>query len=156
LIPQITKPTSHLLDAIDSVGGHHADALALGQRAIDHPHQHHDANVVVEPGVDDHGPRRPVRVSPRGGHARDHGLEDLIDAFAGLGRAGNGVAGIDADHILDFGLGVFRIGLRQVHLVQHRHDFDVQLEGGVAIGHRLRLDALAGVDHQQRALTGRQ
>ena len=47
------------------------------------------------------------------------------------------------------------IGLRQVHLVQHRHHFDAELERGVAVGDRLRLDALARVDDQQRAFAGR-
>jgi hypothetical protein len=89
-------------------------------------------------------------------HAGDHGLQDLVDAHAGLGRAGDGVGGVDADHVLDLGLGVVGVGLRQVHLVEHRHHFHAQVERGVAVGHRLRLDALAGVDHQQRAFAGRQ
>ncbi len=62
--------------------------------------------------------------------------------------------GIDADHVLDLRLRVVRIRLRQVHLVEHRHDLDTQFEGGVAVGHRLRLDTLAGIDHQQRAFAG--
>ena len=48
------------------------------------------------------------------------------------------------------------IGLRQVHLVEHRDDLDAEVERGVAVGDRLRLDALAGVDDQQRAFAGRQ
>ena len=46
--------------------------------------------------------------------------------------------------------------VRQVHLVQHRHHLDAEVERGVAVGDRLRLDALARVDHQQRAFAGRQ
>ena len=53
-------------------------------------------------------------------------------------------------------LRALRIGLRQVHLVQHRHDLDAEVERGVAVGDRLRLDALARVDDQQRAFAGRQ
>jgi hypothetical protein len=44
----------------------------------------------------------------------------------------------------------------QVHLVEHGHHFHAQVQGGVAVGHGLGLDALAGVDHQQRAFAGRQ
>ena len=36
------------------------------------------------------------------------------------------------------------------------HHLDAQLGGGVAVGDRLRLDALGGVHHQQRALAGRE
>ena len=49
-----------------------------------------------------------------------------------------------------------RFGRRQVDLVQYRHHFQALLDGGVAVGDALRLDALRGIDHQQRALAGRQ
>ena len=42
---------------------------------------------------------------PRRRHALDHRLEDVVDAFAGLGAARDGVAGVDADDVLDLGLG---------------------------------------------------
>lgn len=44
----------------------------------------------------------------------------------------------------------------QVDLVEHRDDLKIVLERQPHIGERLRLDALRSVDHQQRALTGRQ
>ena len=66
------------------------------------------------------------------------------------------IAGVDADHVLDLGLGVVRVGLRQIHLVEHGQHFDAQIQRGVAVGHGLRLHALGGIDHQQRALAGRQ
>ena len=53
-------------------------------------------------------------------------------------------------------LGALGVGLRQVHLVEHRDHLDAEVERGVAVGHRLRLDALAGIDDQQRAFAGRQ
>ena len=53
-------------------------------------------------------------------------------------------------------LGALRIGLRQIHLVEDRHDLDAEIERGVAVGDRLRLDALAGVDDEQRAFAGRE
>jgi GTP-binding protein LepA len=48
-------------------------------------------------------------------------------------------------------LGVLRVGVRQVHLVEHRHHLDTQVKCGVAIGHRLRFHTLAGIHHQQCA-----
>ena len=48
------------------------------------------------------------------------------------------------------------IGRRQVDLVDDRHHFEPKLGGGVAVRDALRLDALRGVDHQQRAVAGGQ
>ena len=77
-----------------------------------------------------------------------------VDADAGLGRDRHGVGGIDADDVLDLLLDPLGLGGRQVDLVQHRHDLVAGLDGGVDVGQRLRLDALRGVHHQQRALAG--
>ena len=153
---RLGREHAHLLDRVDGVAGHHAHALVLLEHAVDHAHQHHDADVVVEPAVDDHRARRRVRVALGRRHAGDHRLEDLVDAHAGLGRARDRVGGVDADDVLDLLLGVVRIGVGQVHLVQDGHDLDAELQRRVAIGNRLCLDALAGVDHQQRAFAGRQ
>jgi hypothetical protein len=81
-------------------------------------------------------------------------LEHLDHVQAGLGADRHGVVGVDADHRLDLGLHLLDVGGGQVDLVQHRHDFQALLHRGVAVGDRLRLDALRGVDHQQRALAG--
>ena len=50
------------------------------------------------------------------------------------------------------------LGIRagQVDLVDDRDDHQVLREGQVGVGQRLGLDALAGVDHQDRALAGLQ
>ena len=124
--------------------------------AIDHAHQHHHAHIAVKPAVDDHGPWRPIGIAHRGRHLGDDGFQNVVNAHAGFGRAGDGIAGINADHVLDLGLGVVRVGLGQVHLVEHGGHFHPQIQGGVAVGHGLRLDALAGIDHQQSAFAGRQ
>ena len=44
----------------------------------------------------------------------------------------------------------------QVDLVEHRDDREVVLQGQVQVGQRLRLDALGGVDEEDRALAGGQ
>ena len=44
----------------------------------------------------------------------------------------------------------------QVDLVQDRDDLVVRFDRVIGVGQRLRLDALAGIDHQQRALAGGQ
>ena len=79
-----------------------------------------------------------------------------VDADAGLGRDHHRVGGVDADHVLDLLLDLVGLGGGQVDLVQDRHDLVVGVERLIDVGERLRLDALAGVDHQQRAFAGRQ
>ena len=78
----------------------------------------------------------------------------VVDAEAGLGRDQDRVGGVEADHVLDLLLDLVGLGGRQVDLVEDRHDLVVVVERLVDVGQRLRLDALAGVDHQQRALAG--
>ena len=53
-------------------------------------------------------------------------------------------------------LHLFGLGRGQVDLVEHRHDLMARIERVVDVGERLRFDALAGVDHQQRSFAGRQ
>ena len=140
---------------VDRVAGHHADALVFDQLAIDHTHQHDHAHIGVEPAVNDHGPERRIGIALGRRYAGHHGFEDFIDAHAGFGRARNRVGRIDADHVFHFGAGVVGVGVGQVHFVEHRHHFDTQIKGCVAVGHSLRLNTLAGVDHQQSAFAGR-
>ena len=48
------------------------------------------------------------------------------------------------------------VGGREVDLVERGDDLEVVLEGEVAVGERLGLDALGGVDEQDHALAGGQ
>ncbi|OIQ71451.1 hypothetical protein GALL_469320 [mine drainage metagenome] len=141
---------------IDRIGRHHPDPLTLAQLAIHYAHQHHHAHVVVEPRVDDHRPQGPIAVTFGRRHARDDRLQDVIHTQAGFGRTGNRVRGIDADNVFDLLLRALWVGLRQIHLVEHRNHLDAQVERGVAVGYRLRFDTLTRIDHQQGPLAGRE
>ena len=66
----------------------------------------------------------------------------------------DGVRGIETDDVLDLLLDRLRLGGRQIDLVEHRHDLVAGIDRVIDVGQRLRLDALGGVDHQQRALDG--
>ena len=94
---------------VGGVGRHQLDALVFPEAAVDHAHQHHHAHVAVEPAVDDHGAQRRVGVAARRGHLGDDGLEDVVDAHAGLGGTGNRVGSVDADHVLDLLAHPFRL-----------------------------------------------
>ena len=90
------------------------------------------------------------------GTSRHDGVEDVGDALAGLRADPQHVVGVAADDPADL-LGVLlRLRRRQVDLVEHRDDVQVVLEREVEVRQRLGLDALRGVDQQQRALAGRE
>ncbi|MCY1173652.1 hypothetical protein D9M73_138190 [compost metagenome] len=144
------------VDQVDLAGGLDQDLVALLHTTVAHAYQGDNAQVVVEPGVDDQRLQRIFDVAGRRRNGGHQALEYFIDAQTGLGRASDGVGGIDADDFFDFFLDALRIGLWQVDLVQHRHHFQALFDRRVAVGNRLRFNALTGVDHQQRAFTGRQ
>ena len=123
---------------------------------VDHAHQHHDAHVGVEPTVDDHRAQRRIALAPWWWHLGNDLLQHIVDAHPGLGGNGDRFTGINADHVFHLGLGVLRICLWQIHLVQHRQHLHTQLKRGVAIGHGLRFHALRRIDDEQRTFTGRQ
>jgi len=84
------------------------------------------------------------------------GFQHLVDAEAGLGRDHHRIRSVDADHVLDLLLDLVRFCRRQVDLVEDGDKLVAGVERVIDVGERLRLDALAGVDHEQRAFTGRQ
>ena len=147
---------TQLIGVIRGFTGHKLDAVALCQAPVYYTHQHDHAYISVVPAVNDHGTQRAQGIPLGWRNLGNHGFENLVDAHAGLGAAGDGIGRINADHVLDFLLGVFRISLRQIHLVEYWHDGHAQVQRGVAVGNGLRLHALAGIHHQQRTFTGRQ
>ena len=152
----LRREEADALDVIGGVGAHHPDALALFHHAVDDPHQHHDAEIDVVPAVDQQRLQRGVAVALRRRQPVHDGFQHVVDAETGLGRDHHRVGRVDADHVLDLLLDLVRFRRRQVDLVEHRHDLVAGVERVIDVGERLRLDALAGVDHQQRAFAGRQ
>ena len=147
---------TQVVGVVDRVGGHHFEALALAQAAVNHANEHDNAHIGVEPAIHDHGAQGRIRVAFGWRDLSHHGFEDFFDAHAGFGRAWNGVGGIDADDVFNFSFGVLGVCLRQIHLVEHRHHFHTEVQRGVAIGDSLCLNPLAGIHHQERALASRQ
>ena len=153
---RLGREAPELVHLVRAARGPDADLLPGLERAVHDPHQRHDADVAVVPGVDDQRLQRAVGVALRRRDAADELLEQFGHVLAGLGADADGVLGLDADDLLDLLDDLRRVGRRQVDLVQDRDDFEPLLERRVAIGDALRLDALRGVHDQQRALAGGQ
>jgi hypothetical protein len=147
---------AELVDQVGAARGHHADLVVDLERAVEDAHQRDDADVVVEPGVDDQRLQRRIRITLGLGNAFDEALEQIFDALAGLRGYLERIGGGNADDLLDFIDDARRVGRWQVYLVDDRDDFEPELGGRIAIRDTLRLDALGSIDHQQRAIAGRQ
>ena len=93
-----------------------------------------------------------IGIAGRRRDRRDDRIEQLRHALAGLGRDAHDVVGGDAEDVLDLGGEAVGVGGREIDLVEHGDDRQVVLEGEVAVGERLRLDPLGGVDDQHDAL----
>ncbi len=135
-------------------GGHHLDALAGIEVPVDHPHVGDDAAVGVVHRVEDEGPGWGGRVAGRCGDQADDLVEQLAHALPGLGAHLQHVVGVAADDVRQLGGVPRRLGRGQVDLVEHRDDLQVVLEREVEVGQGLGLDALGGVDEQDRPLAG--
>ena len=118
--------------------------------------KHDDAEIGVVPAIDQQRLQRRRLVALRRRQAVDDRLQHEVDVQAGLGGDRHGVGGVEADHVLDLLLDAIGLGGGQIDLVEHRHDLVAGVERMIDVGERLRLDALAGVDDQQRALAGGQ
>ena len=95
-----------------------------------------------------------MRVALGGGEAGDDGLEHVGDAEAGLGGDLDGVGGVDADDVLDLLADAVGLGGGEVDLVEDGDDLVAGVDRLVDVGQRLRLDALGGVDDEERAFDG--
>ena len=144
------------VDQVAAAGGHHADPVAALEAAVHHPHQRHDADVIVEPRVDDQRLQRRIQRAAGRGNAPDEGLQKLRHPLAGLGAHPRRIGGLDADDLLDFAGHTVGIGRGQVDLVDDRQHLQALFGGGVAVGDTLRLDTLGRIHHQQCPVAGGQ
>src|SRR5690606_41216537 len=144
-------------DAVDEIaapGRMHDDSIALRDHAVHDAHERDDADVAVEPRVDDQRLQRLAAAAFRRRNALDDALEQIRDAEAGLRADPHRVLRLDADDVLDLPDHALGIGGRHVDLVDDRDDLEPLLDRGVAVRDALRLDALAGVDDEKRTLAG--
>ena len=132
----------------------HHKFVPLAELALLDPHQRDDAQIIIEPRVDDQCLQWRLSISVRGRHFLDEILQHILDTLAGLGAGGYCLCGINTDNLLDFLLHPLGVGLRQIHLVQYRQYLEALLDCRVAIGDRLRLNPLTRIHYQQRALAG--
>ena len=135
---------------------HQADFLSLADGAFEDAGQHDHAAVGIKPGVENQRLQPVVRIAFGRRHAFDDGFQNIRHALASLGADQYGVGGVEPDRAFDHFLGALHIGAGQINLVDDGNDFEPVVDGEIGIGQGLRLYALRGVHHQQRAFAGGQ
>ena len=143
---------AHRLDLERLAIRHQANALALAHRSLHHAHQHDHAAIRIEPRVEDQRLQRRIGVARRRRQPVNDRLQHLVHALPGLGAHRNRVGGVQSHSLFNRFLRAQNVRRRQIDLVDDRNDFEAVIDGQIGIGQRLRLHALAGIHHQQRAL----
>ena len=149
---RLGRADAQLQELVGGARRHHAHALPGRQDAVDDTHVGNDAAVGVVHGVEDHRSRRGVGGALGGGHDLHDAVEEVLDAFACLAGNLEDLALVAADQLGNLVRILLGLGARQVDLVEDRNDREVVLEGQVQVRERLGLNALRGVDEQDRTL----
>ncbi len=151
---RLRRKRADLLDLVLLALRHQLDLHPRRDDAVEDTRQDDDAAVGVVPRVEDQRFERRVRIALRRRQPVDDRLEDLVDAGALFRARQNRLARIEPDDVFDLALGFVRLRARQIDLVDDRDDLEVVLDRQVGVRQRLRLDALRGVDEEQRAFAG--
>ena len=153
---QVGREAAHLHRLEAAVGGVEPQLRTARDLAVHHPHMRDHALVGVVFGVEDQRAQRLVGLAFGWRNALHDRFEQTLDALARLGRDVEHLIEREADHVGQLGGDRLRPRDGQVDLVDHGHQGEVLFERQIDVGERLRLNALRGVDDEQRALRRRQ
>ena len=83
-------------------------------------------------------------------------LENFVDPDSHLRAAIDRFLGRNGEDFLELSMHRGHVGIRQIDLVDHRHDRQALFVREMHVRHRLRFDALRRIDDEQRAFAGRE
>jgi len=131
-----------------------ANPAAATERAVLDPDVVDHAAVGVVVGVENQrGAARHVERLRRR-DAFDHRFEQLGNPHPRFAGDAERLLAGQRQNLLHLLVAELEVGRRKVDLVDDRNHLEVLFERQVHVGHRLRLNALRGVDEEQRALAG--
>ena len=111
-----------------------------------------DSSERVEHRVENQSLQRSFGVAFRSGNALDYGAENFRHTQSGLTARAKYVFTLAAEQIYNLILNLVGLGTVKVHLVYDRNNLKVIFNGHIEVRYSLGLNALRGVDNQQRAL----
>ena len=147
---------AHAVDQKVALSLHHAQGIALFDGTVKDAHRSDDAAVLIEVRVQNKCLERGICIALGRRDQKDNGLQQVMDALAGLARHAYGIVGRNCQVVLNLGLNLVGVCRRQIDLVDSRHDVQIGIHGERSVGDGLSLDALRGVDDQHCALAGGQ
>ena len=124
------------------------------QAAFHHAHQHDGAAIDIEPRIENQRAQRRVRRAFRRRNEAHDRLENFLDSNSAFRADQERVVGGNGQHVFDLFLGEVRPRGGQIDFIDDRDDREIVPRREKSVGDRLRLDSLACVHHQQRALAG--
>ena len=147
---------AHLGHLVGGLHGAETDIHPRTQHPVHHAHARDRAQVLVVVGVEDERAQGRLRVSLRRRHPFDDRLQDLRGSRAFLGAGEQHLGGIHPQEVREFVAAALRFRAGKIDLVDDGDDLQVRVQRQEQVRDGLRLDALAGVDHQDGAFARRQ
>ena len=147
---------AHAVDQKVALGLHHKQCIALFDGTIEDAHRSHHTAILVKVRIQNERFERSVCIALRRRNQKDDGLQQIVNALAGLARDAHGIIGGNRQVVLDLGLNLVGMGRGQVDLVDGGHNVQIGVHGERRVGDGLCLDTLSGVDDEHRALTSGQ
>ena len=147
---------AHAVDQKVALGLHHKQGIALFDGTIEDAHRSHHTAILVKVRIQNERFERSVCIALRRRNQKDDGLQQIVNALAGLARDAHGIIGGNGQIVLDLGLNLVGMGRGQVDLVDGGHNVQIGVHGERRVGDGLCLDTLSGVDDEHRALTSGQ
>ncbi len=145
---------AHLVGVVLRAGVDELHVVALANRAVEDTVVGYDAAERIEHRVEDQRLQGAVLIPLRGRNTGDDRLEHLLDAQSGLARREQDILLLAADQVDHLILHLVDHGRVHVDLVQHGDDLQIVPQRQIEVRDGLGLNALRGVDHQQRPLAG--
>ena len=145
---------AHLVGIILHAGVEELHLVALTDAAVHYLEIGNDAAERVKHRVEYQSLQRSLCVTRRVRNALHHGIQDVLDALAGLTAGADDVLGVTTDEVDYLVFYFVGHGRRHVNLVDDGNNLQVIVYSQIEVRDGLCLYALCGIHHQQCAFAG--
>ena len=145
---------AHLVGVILLASVHKLHKIACGNLAVHNLEIGDDAAERVENRIENQRLKRCLRVAFWRRNHLHNALQNLIHALARLAAGRQNVVAVAADKVHNLVLHLFRHSVRKVDFIDDGDYLKIMLDGQIQVRNCLSLNALCGVDNEQRTLAG--
>ena len=152
----LRREHTYFLDLVAPVVAHHLDRLTGFHLSRYDPHVTDDAAINIEDRIENQRSQYVVlRLFRRRNPVHDR-FENFLDADPHLGACIDRFLRRDRENFFQLPMDRRHIRVRQIDLVNHRHNRQALFVREMNIRHGLRFDPLGGIDNQERAFARRE